>query len=108
MKTDEVMNLIGRDNPVLCADGKLGMLVVYPRDDGRCGVQVHGEDEHRWIAVEDLTASKNGALRQVGAPAMPPASAQQDMVQMLLAVDWAARGGPFIEKETPARGGGSR
>lgn len=98
----KVSELSGSDNPVLCADGKLGMLVIYPGNDGRCGVQVHGEAEHRWIAVTDLAASEGGALRQAGAPAMPPSIAQQDMSQLLLAVDWAARGGPFIkEPESP-------
>ncbi|MFH2081444.1 MAG: hypothetical protein ABIK08_08150, partial [Pseudomonadota bacterium] len=93
MKKEEVMNLPGSDNPVLCADGKLGMLLIYPGEDGLCGVQVHGEEEHRWISVEDLTATDGGALRQAGAPAMPPATAQSDMVQMMLAMDWASRGG---------------
>lgn len=96
MQNEEVMNLPGKDNPVLCADGKLGMLLIYPGKDGLCGVQVHGEEEHRWIAADDLTASDGGALRQSGAPSMPPASAQHDFVQMMLAMDWAQRGGPFI------------
>ena len=93
MQNEEVMNLPGKDNPVLCADGKLGMLLIYPRTDGLCGVQVRGEEEHRWIAAADLTAGEGGALRQAGAPTLPPASAQQDMTQMLLAMDWASRGG---------------
>lgn len=98
MEREQVMNLPGNDNPVLCADGKLGMLVLYPSQPGetRCGVQVHGEDEHRWIEAADLTASEGGALRQAGAPKMPPASAQHDMAQMLLAMDWAQRGGPLM------------
>ena len=44
-------------------------------------------------AAADLTAGSGGALRQVGAPAMPPASAANDMMQTLLALDWAIRGG---------------
>lgn len=97
MNKDQVLNLPGKDNPVLCADGKLGMLVIYPGDYSElCGVQVHGEEEHRWVAPGDLTASAGGALRQSGAPKMPPASAQDDMLQMMLAMDWAQRGGPLI------------
>lgn len=98
MNREQVLNLPGNDNPVLCVDGKLGMLVVYPGKPGetRCGVQVHGENEHRWIEAADLTASEGGALRQAGAPKMPPASAQHDMAQMLLAMDWAQRGGPLM------------
>lgn len=97
MNREDVMNLPGSDNPVLCADGKLGMLVLYPSNPGDCcGVQVQGEEEHRWIEAADLTASDGGALRQAGAPKMPPASAQQDIVQTMLAMDWAQRGGPLI------------
>ena len=93
MQIDEVMDLPGDKNPVLCDDGTLGMLLIYPGKDGLCGVQVSGEEDHRWIAADDLTAGEGGALRQTGAPAMPPASAQADMVQRLLAMDWISRGG---------------
>ncbi len=93
MRNEEVINLPGRNNPVLCKDGKLGMLLIYPGKDGLCGVQVGGEEDHRWIAAADLISGEGGALRQEGAPTMPLASAQQDMAQMLLAMDWASRGG---------------
>ena len=98
MNREQVLNLPGNDNPVLCLDGKLGILVVYPSQTGetRCGVQVHGEDDHRWIEAADLTASDGGALRQAGAPKMPSTSAQHDMVQLLLAMDWDQRGGPLM------------
>ncbi len=98
MDREQVMKLPGNDNPVLCADGKLGMLAFYPSQpsETRCGVQVHGEEDPRWIEAADLTASDGGALRQDGAPKMPPASAQHDMVQLLLAMDWAQRGGPLM------------
>lgn len=95
MKREELLNLPGNNNPVLCADGKLGMLLIFGTDD-MCGVQVHGEELHRWIPAAELTASDGGALRQAGAPAMPPEIAPTDMVQIMLAVDWAERGGPFI------------
>ena len=96
MFAKDVINLPGGNNPVLCTDGKLGMLLICPGVDGICGVQVHGEDEHRWIAASDLTASEDGALRQVNAPTMPPPSAQSDLVQLMLAVDWVSRGGQMI------------
>lgn len=96
MKTEDIFKLPGDNNPVLCTDGMLGMLLIYPKEDGLCGVQVQGEEEHRWIPAADLSASKDGALRQSGAPSMPPASAQADMGQLLLSMDWAMRGGPFL------------
>lgn len=97
MKNEDVAKLPGNNNPVLCADGKLGMLLLYPGADGLCGVQVHGEEEHRWILAERLSASDGGALRESNAPKLPPATAQADPVQLMLAMDWAQRDGPFIE-----------
>jgi hypothetical protein len=91
MKTEDVMKLPGDNNPVLCTDGKFGMLLIYPGENGLCGVQVHGEELHRWIASADLTASEGGALRQIRSPQRPPAAS--DMVQTMLSMDWAARGG---------------
>lgn len=98
MNREQMLDMLGNDNPVLCGDGKLGMLVAYIAQPGNtlCGVQVPGEDAHRWIDVSDLTASEHGALRQAGAPKMPPACAQHDMAQLLLAMDWAQRGGPLM------------
>ena len=99
----QVMDLPGKQNPVLCADGMLGMLLLYPNKPGdACGIQVHGEEQHRWIQPFELTASAGGALRQDGAPAMPPASFQADMVQLMLAIDWALRGGPLMASSPKA------
>ena len=98
MDQHHVMELPDNDNPVLCADGKLGMLVLRPTRPGdSCGVQVHGENEYRWILPSELTASLCGAVRQNGAPKAPPGSAQDDMVQLLLSLDWAQRGGLLID-----------
>lgn len=96
MKIDEVMGLAG-NNPVLCADGMLGMLLVFPNESGSCGVQVPGEESHRWIAAADLAASKGGALRQQGAPIFPsPAAVHGNVVQSMLEMDWNGRGGADI------------
>lgn len=100
MKSEEIVDLPGSDNPVLLADGKMGMLVIYPANGELCGVQVHGEENHRWIAAADLSAGSGGAVRQIGAPILPPDSAQDDMAQLLLAMDWASRGGCDIEGVT--------
>lgn len=91
MTDDDVMNLPGHDNPVLCTDGILGMLVVYPINGQPCGVQVPGEEEHRWIESGSLSAGAGGALRQAGAPTTPPPAISIE--QVILSMDWTARGG---------------
>lgn len=91
MQNEDVMNLPGYNNPVLCADGKFGMLLIFPRADGLCGVQVPGEEEHRWIPAADMTATDSGALRQAGSPRIPPETL--DAVQTMLSMDWVSRGG---------------
>lgn len=96
MKIDEVMGLTG-NNPVLCTDGMFGMLLVFPNESGSCGVQVPGEESHRWIDAADLTASAGGALRQRGSPMFSPLAALRDSaVQSMLYMDWKARGGADI------------
>lgn len=116
MRTDELLDLMlrpdiarGGDVPVLCADGRMGMLLLLPesgRDDDRCGVQVHGEPEHRRIPAADLFGNEQGALRERGAPLLPVNPARigdstAAMVQVMLAADWAQRGGPFISTGRP-------
>lgn len=66
MDAKDVTELPGNDSPVLCADGKMGMLILYPIHNDLCGVQVHGEEGIRWISCADLTASSEGALKQKG------------------------------------------
>jgi hypothetical protein len=39
MEREELLNLPGNNNPVLCSDGKLGMLLIFGTDD-MCGVHV--------------------------------------------------------------------
>lgn len=99
MNYEDLANLQGTDNPVLCWDGKFGMLVVRDPDSEKCGVQVHGEEMHRWIQLGDLEASPRGALRQSGSPAQVPKSVQSDPVQMLLLMDWMTRGGSMIPRK---------
>lgn len=93
MHAEEVIDLPGDNNPVLCSDGKIGMLLIYPSADGLCGVQVSGEEEHRWIAASDLTASAAGALKQKGSPTAPTAGGIE---QCILADAWNKLGGASI------------
>lgn len=95
MTRDELLSLPGGEPPCLCADGKLGMLTCFPGSDDRCGVQVHGENEHRWMTTADLSDEGGGALVQAGADlkaifsaALNPAT---DPVQKLLAMSWVER-----------------
>lgn len=94
MKREEVLNLHGGELPVLLKDGCMGLLTVYPGTGDRCGVQVHGEEEHRWMPSAELEHLGGGALVQVGAPAYP--QRPKEMVQALLAMDWATRGAAAV------------
>jgi hypothetical protein len=85
---EEVRNLQGKGNPVLCKDGKLGQLIYYPLDDVNCGVQVPGEKEARSIPVSELYVDKLGGLCQVGSPKHPPFECANDGAQYLLAMSW--------------------
>jgi hypothetical protein len=93
MTRDDLYDLPGTTPPVLLDDGKLGMLVLYPLPPKfLCGVQVPGEEEHRWIDPADLTATTGGALRQEGAPVLPDKGGLSND-QALLLMDWIDRGG---------------
>lgn len=57
MTRDEIFD--AEDNtPVQLKDGLIGLLLIYPKESGEhagmCGVQVHGEEYHRWIHHEKL------------------------------------------------------
>ena len=63
----------GKDTPVLCADGKVGLLVEFPLSDAStdlAGVGVPGEANIRWIPPQELHRA-GGALRQTGSPEYP-------------------------------------
>jgi hypothetical protein len=93
MTIDEVYDLPGTTPPVLLEDGKLGVLVIYPlRPKFLCGVQVPGEEEHRWVDPADLTATTGGALRQEGSPVLPD-KGNLSKAQALLLIDWIGSGG---------------
>ena len=84
MNVKDIMSLPGSDNPVLCADGKVGVLMHFPAQDGLCGVYVPGEGEARWIPAEELSASRFGALKHADAPSLPGAAtgpAQEGLAQ---------------------------
>lgn len=50
-------------------DGFLGLLLLYPDKEGemegKCGIQVPGEDYHRWIHHDNLQAKAEGALVEI-------------------------------------------
>ena len=54
--------------PVFLKDGRMGLLVIYPHGQQKeAGVQVPGEDYHRWINPAELQRHGD-ALVQDGAP----------------------------------------
>ena len=86
MNVKDIMSLPGSDNPVLCADGKVGVLMHFPAQDGLCGVYVPGEGEARWIPAAELSASRFGALKHNSAPSGPDAASSA--AQASLAQSW--------------------
>ena len=63
----------GKDTPVLCSDGAVGLLVEFPGGDAvanPAGFNVPGESALRWIPLRELHRS-GSALRQWGSPAHP-------------------------------------
>ena len=87
MTRDEILHLPSGEPPVLCADGMVGMLTVFPGTSPQCGVQVHGEPEHRWMECSELNRVPNGSVFQVGAPEVPVGG---NLVQELLKLSWMA------------------
>ena len=58
---------------VRCRDGRIGQIVRlragYDSDDptqGTVGVQIRGEQELRWIAVQDLIQGRDGICQEMG------------------------------------------
>lgn len=90
----DIFNLPGKDYPVLLADGKIGMLVVFPSvgGDGLLGIQVPGEEEHRWVHHDAITANNAGPLHMRQAGANIPNVADPADPQHLLQLDWNTRG----------------
>lgn len=81
------------DMPVLLIDGRIGLLVAYPsRSSSLCGIQVYGEETHRWLECSELEKSAFGALRQIGAT-MPVNSIEVEehgrAAHLLLSMAWA-------------------
>ena len=58
------MNLPGNDYPVLCNDGHFGMIIRYIKEENTCGIQVYGEDNIRWVNVDELFYMGSGVLFQ--------------------------------------------
>ena len=63
MKDSEVMQL-DDGTPVKLKDGNFGMLIRFPADGDKCGIQVPGEDDIRWIESARLE-EKYGTLVEV-------------------------------------------
>lgn len=101
MTKDELLAMEEGPLVVLCKDGLLGLLLLYPTERSPlCGIQVSGEDLHRYVPLEELTGTREGALRQQGAPRFPPvAIANKSLLQRMLAVSWATRGGLSLPTE---------
>lgn len=62
MTKDEI-NKIKDKKLVLLLDGRVGILIRYPSldtDDVKCGIQVYGEEEIRWIDCNDLVLINTG------------------------------------------------
>jgi hypothetical protein len=112
MTADEVQAIADGEVPVMCRDNAMGLMTVFPVFGQKmCGVQVHGEMEHRWIAPADLRATANGAFVERGA--MLPEShqswmnfkailresfKQKDLAQLFVFEDWLRRGGERLEE----------
>ena len=47
-----------KDAPVMLKDGSVGLFLIYPIGkgdlEGMCGIQVPGEEAHRWIHHDRL------------------------------------------------------
>lgn len=101
MEREKIYSRLDKDNPILCADGMLGMLIIFPNtNDPRLGIQVPDEEEIRWIAVDDVVVSKKGAMRQKGAPMCPSSNGGPVLfTQALLALDWTSREGPMSDDD---------
>lgn len=54
--------------PVILRDGKMGLLLLLPGEDEKVGIQVPGEDEHRWLPISEIEERGKGALAEIGAP----------------------------------------
>lgn len=62
MTKDEIYKIKNK-NLVLLLDGRIGMLIRYPStdtEDTKCGVQVCGEEEIRWINCNALVVIEAG------------------------------------------------
>ena len=57
-----------KDPPVILKDGKIGLLLLLPGDDDKVGIQVPGEEEHRWIHISEIEERGKSALAEIGAP----------------------------------------
>jgi hypothetical protein len=101
MTRDDFLNLpCGGEPPVRCADGHFGLLILFPGDDGLCGVQVPGEEHTRMVDCSKFAASEGGALVEQ-APILEPDVTLVMIAEILIAAVWADLGGNSVSAVAP-------
>ena len=71
MTREELWNLPGGEPPVMLPDGSVGLLTVVPSQyskDELCGIQVPGEESHRWYHRDSISKGPGYALVATGDP----------------------------------------
>jgi hypothetical protein len=65
--TSEEISVLCINSPIKLQDNRMGLLIRYPDkdNDNKCGIQVFGEEEIRWIKCEKIIDCGNGALMEV-------------------------------------------
>ncbi len=62
--TEKEFEQLGFNTPILCFDGKLGIVIRIPQFSpfAKIGVQVSGEEDIRWIDISNIHVSVSGNL----------------------------------------------
>lgn len=61
MTFDEALRL-DSDSPIYLVDKKFGQVIRWNHNRGEVGIQVPGEQDIRWLKVENVKDLGNGAL----------------------------------------------
>lgn len=59
---EEIEDAILDMAPVRLADGRFGLFLISANAEGECGIQVPGEEEHRWIPPDRLRVEGGGII----------------------------------------------